>query len=170
MNIEEKLKKANTDMHECLSCFDEYSESLSQIREIFDGVKIHRGLDYILVTEILDDISVVLEAIYDGYNTLGLITEDDELFDEDSFHLSKIERKIANGKIKALEDIPENLRTYFPSNQDEFYTYRDGLIDSDSAWDDIRLTREVLDETIRRLGEAPFSELLSGVNENIDIF
>jgi hypothetical protein len=105
---------------------------------------------------------------------LGLLSEDENLYDKDSFSLTKIERKITNGKIKTRESIPENLKSYFPNDQNEsidpseFDDYRDGLIDSASAWDDIESAREILEDEIKIIGEAPFGELLCDIDDNVD--
>jgi hypothetical protein len=168
MNIE-KLQKANSNMLACNSCFDAYRESNSQMQSLFDGVKIHRGIDQnILITQILNEIADQLDDIYEGYITLGLVSEDRDPFDEASFQYSKVERKIANHRITSPEGIPENLKPDFPHDQSEFDGYREELIDSDSAWDDIKMAREVLDELFLFLGEAPFGQLLGGSNDNVD--
>jgi len=169
-----KLQKANSDMHECISCHDEYSNSYNLIESLFDGVKIHQGLDDILLTDILCKIACQLEEIYEGYTILGLISEDGKPYDEESFHCIKIERTIAEGKLKTHESIPKNLKSNFPSNQSEssdpseFDDYREGLIDSASAWDDINTAREILDEEIESIGDTPFADLLCGSDDNVD--
>lgn len=161
-------------MHECISCHDQYSNSYNLIESLFDGVKIHQGLDDILLTDILCKIACQLEEIYEGYTILGLISEDGKPYDEESFHCTKIERNIADGKIKTFESIPENLKSNYPSNQSEssapseFDDYREGLIDSASAWDDINTAREILDEEIESIGDTPFADLLCECDDNVD--
>lgn len=168
------LQRANSDMNECVSCHNEYLNSYTQIENLFDGVKILQGLDDILLTDLLYRIASQLEEIYDGYTILGLISEDKKPYDEDSFQRTKIKRKIANGKTNTLESIPENLKVYFPSDQSEsgdpseFDDYREGLIDSASAREDINTAREILDGEIESIGDTPFGDLLCEGDDNVD--
>jgi len=168
VKIYEQLQEANSQMNKCNSSYNSYLISYELILSLIDGVKIQRYGDQKLFSDLLDDISTQIEDIRESYISLGLISEDEEAYDEISFLCSKIERKIANRKIRCLAEIPENMRDYFPSEQSEFEQYRESLIDSGSIWDDIKMSQEVLQGYINLLGENPFSELLGDFGDNVE--
>ncbi|MDO9104208.1 MAG: hypothetical protein Q7U57_04525 [Methylovulum sp.] len=161
--------KVNLEMQECLSCIDEYTNSYELIESLFAGIK---GLNDIFLSDLLESIASVIEEIYNDYVNLGLLTEDEEPYDEDSFKITKIERNLADRKIRSYESIPENMKPYFPSDEketsdpSEFEVYIAGLIDSDSAWGNIKDGREFLDEAIQIIGDEPFERLLCDVDDN----
>jgi len=163
-----KLQEFNSNMLECVNCRDVFQDGHDLMVSILNGVFTSSAVNKISFMDDLNEIQSQLSIIEESYINLGLISEDGTPFDDEMLSITKVERKIANGKISVLEDIPESLRSHFARTNEEFEAYREELADSEGIWSEINSSREIIDGIVESLGEQPFEELLSGVNANVD--
>lgn len=113
LSTEEKLKVAVQDRNQKL---DEYWDKQNNLETVADEIRqllepTGKGVVQILST--MSDIESRLEVMDELFVELGYIPTDLDYFDIRCYQWMKLERKIANRKIRHLEEIPEEIRDDF---------------------------------------------------------
>lgn len=163
-----KLQNVNEKMSECEVYYDAFRNSHNFISLILLNVRSGNAKNSIYYSEITSEIFNSIDKIEEYYHEFGLISDDWQPFEKDELVIIKIERLIANKKIKKMEDIPDSASHLFPTNQHEFDNLQDELRDSEAILIDIKDQRERLNDNIQLLGDQSFSDLFSDIKGNVN--
>lgn len=140
--LDEAVRKKNQRLMEFYDKQFEVSDLAEEIRRLIGTSS--EGVDQVLRT--MADIETCLETMEDLFQELGCIPDAGE-FDEFNYRWIRIERRIADRKIRELSEVPEEFQDSFRHVFDDPYdTHRPR--DTESIRDDIEMQCEILREDV----------------------
>ena len=142
--LEEAVRKRNASLDEYLDRRFDVQEIAKEIRQLLGPSP--EGIEKTLMT--MSDIESLLDANEELLVELGHLPEHGGDFDIVYYQWMRLERRIADGKIEALSDVPKEFHADFSYLFDHFYDGR-WPRNSEAICDDLDVNLEELDYEVR---------------------